>query len=125
MNKSIIIIIAMILSIVVVTAMLNLPESSNVINFDEYSEVIIEDVTDNNSEEAVKLNEIDATKSAFVEVSPTLVRGNSGGSSPISSTTPTATATATPTPTEIPEFPIIALPVLTMVGLFFILSKRK
>ncbi len=122
MNKNIRITIALILFIVVGTTMLNLPGSSNVINFDEYSELIIEDIediTDNNSEEADKLNEIDATKSAFVEVSPPLIRGMSGGSSPLSSSTGTETGT------EIPEFPIIALPVLTMVGLFFILSKRK
>jgi hypothetical protein len=39
--------------------------------------------------------------------------------------TPTPTPTPTPEPTEISEFPIIAIPVVGILGMMFLLSRKK
>ena len=39
--------------------------------------------------------------------------------------TPNPTQTATPEPTEISEFPIIAIPVMAILGMMFLLSRNK
>ena len=39
--------------------------------------------------------------------------------------TPTPEPTATPEPTEIPEFPMIAIPLISILGMMFLLSRKN
>jgi len=39
--------------------------------------------------------------------------------------TPTPDPTATPEPTEIPEFPMIAIPLISILGMMFLLSRKN